>query len=104
MSKNYFKFIQENIPENRKVSVGDFVSIAIPQSAPVEGKILSFNEYFVALETYTGGRDMAEMQNIRDFAKGNDGNVIDYTVIPVTDIKSFTKYTKLEIDDGKKKA
>lgn len=93
--KNYFSFIKFELPESRQLKVGDLVAITLGGGKTVEGKALEFNESFLALETFTGDKPMHESEDVQEFADGNSGYVIDYTVFPIEEITSLTKYFKL---------
>lgn len=101
---NYFSFIRFELPEDRRLQPGDFVAITLRSGKTVEGKALKFNEDYIALETFTGDESLYESKDVQEFADGNSGYVIDYTVFPIEEITSITKYFKLQTNkkDGEK--
>jgi len=98
---NYFNFIRNELPQGRKLSEGDFIAITLDNGKTVEGRLLSYNEYYLALEMYIGDTPLHESEDVQEFADGNAGFIIDFTVFPLKEISSFTKYRKLQTKKDK---
>ena len=99
--KNYFNFISLCLPDECELKPGAFVAISMHGGRTVEGQVIAFNDEIIALETYTGGKPLNEMEDVRDFAEGNSGHVIHYTLLPMEEVTSFTKYKLLNMEKNK---
>lgn len=96
-----FQNFLNKLPEGKTLAEGDFVQLVLggtQQDWPVQGRLISINENFLAVEK-TADPESLEKQNgemFKSILDQYDGNVADFTIIPVARIVSITKFKKYE--------
>ncbi len=96
-----FQNFLNKLPSDKDLIEGDYVQLIVSgahQDWPIQGKLISISETFLAIEK-TADPESLEKQNsemFKNILEQYDGNIADFTIVPVARIVSITKFKKYE--------